>query len=45
VYDTGTEMIGNTRHLGGVADALKKSKKGNKYIKGNWIVWVGSKIG
>jgi hypothetical protein len=28
-YDTGTEMIGNTRHLGGVADALKKSKKGN----------------
>jgi hypothetical protein len=29
VYDTGTEMIGNTRHLGGVADALKKSKKGN----------------
>jgi hypothetical protein len=29
VYDTGTNMIGNTRHLGGVADALKKSKKGN----------------
>ena len=27
VYDTGTEMIGNTRHLGGVADALKKVKK------------------
>jgi hypothetical protein len=22
-------MIGNTRHLGSVADALKKSKKGN----------------
>jgi hypothetical protein len=29
VYDTGTNMIGNTRHLGIVADALKKSKKGN----------------
>jgi hypothetical protein len=29
VYDTGTNMIGNTRHLGSVADALKKSKKGN----------------
>ena len=29
VYDTGTNMIGNMRHLGGVADALKKSKKGN----------------
>jgi hypothetical protein len=29
VYDKGTEMIGNTRHLGIVADALKKSKKGN----------------
>ena len=29
MYDTGTEMIGNTRHLGGIADALKKSKKGN----------------
>jgi hypothetical protein len=29
VYDTGTNMIGNTRHLGGVADALKKGKKGN----------------
>jgi|AntAceMinimDraft_11_1070367.scaffolds.fasta_scaffold40942_1 hypothetical protein len=29
VYDKGTEMIGNTRHLGGVADALKKGKKGN----------------
>jgi len=28
VYDTGTEMIGNKRHLGGVSDALKKSKKG-----------------
>ena len=27
VYDTGTNMIGNTRHLGGVADALKKVKK------------------
>jgi len=27
VYDTGTNMIGNTRHLGGVADALKKGKK------------------
>ena len=29
VYDTGTNMIGKTRHLSGVADALKKSKKGN----------------
>ena len=29
VYDTVTNMIGNTRHLGSVADALKKSKKGN----------------
>ena len=29
VYDTGTNMIGNTRHLGIVADALKKGKKGN----------------
>jgi hypothetical protein len=29
VYDTGVVQIGNTRHLGGVADALKKSKKGN----------------
>jgi hypothetical protein len=27
VYDTGVIQIGNTRHLGGVADALKKSKK------------------
>jgi hypothetical protein len=29
VYDTGTEMIGNTKYLKGVADALKKGKKGN----------------
>ena len=29
IYDKGTEMIGNTRHLNGVADLLKKSKKGN----------------
>ena len=29
VYDTGVIQIGNTRHLGSVADALKKSKKGN----------------
>jgi hypothetical protein len=29
VYDTGTNMIGNTHHLGGVAAALKKGKKGN----------------
>jgi len=29
VYDTGTNHIGNTRHLGSVADALKKGKKGN----------------
>jgi hypothetical protein len=26
VYDTGVIQIGNTRHLGGVADALKKVK-------------------
>ena len=26
VYDTGTNHIGNTKHLGGVADALKKGK-------------------
>jgi len=29
VYDTGTNMIGNTRHLGGVADALRKGKAKN----------------
>ena len=29
VYDTGVVRIGNTRHLSGIADALKKSKKGN----------------
>ena len=29
VYDTGTNMIGNTRHLSGVADALKKGKAKN----------------
>jgi predicted ATP-dependent protease len=29
VYDTGVVQIGNTRHLGSVADALKKNKKGN----------------
>ena len=29
VYDTGTEMIRNTRHLGGIANVLKKGKKGN----------------
>ena len=29
VYDTGTNMIGKTKHLGSVADALKKGKKGN----------------
>ena len=29
MYDTGVVQIGNTRHLGGVADALKKGKKGN----------------
>jgi hypothetical protein len=29
VYDTGTNMIGNTNHLSGIADALKKGKKGN----------------
>ena len=32
VYNTGTNMIENTRHLSGVADALKKSKKGNIYL-------------
>jgi hypothetical protein len=31
VYDTGTNMIENTKHLSCVADALKKSKK-KKYI-------------
>jgi hypothetical protein len=29
VYDTGTEMIGNTKYLKGVAGALKKGKTGN----------------
>jgi hypothetical protein len=29
VYDTGTNMIGNTKHLGGVADVLKKGKANN----------------
>jgi len=29
IYDKGTEMTGNTRHLNGVADLLKKGKKGN----------------
>ena len=29
VYDTGTNMIGNTKHLGGVADVLKKGKAKN----------------
>jgi hypothetical protein len=29
VYDTGTNMIGNTRHLGSVADVLKKGKAKN----------------
>jgi hypothetical protein len=29
VYDTGTNMIGKTRHLGSVADVLKKSKAKN----------------
>jgi hypothetical protein len=29
VYDTGVIQIGNTRHLSGIADAFKKSKKGN----------------
>ena len=29
VYDTGTNMIGNTHHLGSVADALKKGKAKN----------------
>ena len=28
VYDKGTEMIWNTRHLKGISDVLKKSKKG-----------------
>jgi hypothetical protein len=29
VYDTGVVQIGKTKHLGSVADVLKKSKKGN----------------
>ena len=44
VYDTGTNMIGNTRHLGGVADALKKSKKGN-ISKLTQLSGLGLKLG
>jgi hypothetical protein len=29
VYDTGTNVIGKTKHLGSVADALKKGKAKN----------------
>ena len=32
VYDTGTNHIGNTKHLSGIADALKKSKKKVIYL-------------
>ena len=44
VYDTGTNMIGNTRHLSGVADALKKSKKGN-VSKLTQLSGLGLKLG
>jgi hypothetical protein len=44
VYDTGTNMIGNTRHLGSVADALKKSKKGN-ISKLTQLSGLGLKLG
>jgi hypothetical protein len=44
VYDTGTNMIGNTRHLGSVADALKKSKKGN-VSKLTQLSGLGLKLG
>ena len=44
VYDTGTNMIGNTNHLGGVADALKKSKKGN-ISKLTQLTGLGLKLG
>ncbi len=42
VYDTGTNMIGNTRYLGGVADALKKGKAKN-VSKLVGIVWIRTK--
>jgi hypothetical protein len=29
VYDKGTEMIGNTKYLNGIAGVLKKGNKGN----------------
>ena len=44
VYDTGTNMIGNTRHLGSVADALKKGKKGN-ISKVTQLSGLGLKLG
>jgi hypothetical protein len=44
VYDTGTNMIGNTRHLGSVADALKKGKKGN-ISKLTQLSGLGLKLG
>jgi len=44
VYDTGTNMIGNTRHLGSVADVLKKGKKGN-VSKLTQLSGLGLKLG
>ena len=44
VYDTGTNMIGNTRYLSGVADALKKGKKGN-VSKLTQLSGLGLKLG
>ena len=44
VYDTGTNMIGKTKHLGSVADALKKSKKGN-ISKLTQLSGLGLKLG
>ena len=44
VYDTGTNMIGNTRHLSGVADALKKGKQKN-ISKLTQLSGLGLKLG
>jgi hypothetical protein len=44
VYDTGTNHIGNTRHLGGDADALKKGKQKN-VSKLTQLSGLGLKLG
>jgi hypothetical protein len=44
VYDTGVIQIGNTRQLGSVAEALKKSKKGN-VSKLSQLSGLGLKLG